>query len=119
MSWFAAFMKKPRIEIPLGLMPAARWTPIDRDRLANFLQSDSGKKLIARMRSTEARNAINGAQDVVHTVHAAGRSNGYSDALVHLISLANTCDPESVRVQVEGAERPRTEIEEIMERISP
>jgi hypothetical protein len=73
-----------------GLPLVAPWTDSERGTLANFLQSSTGVKLLARLRATEARCAIDGAKDVLHTSHSAGVTVGYGACVKQLISLTST-----------------------------
>lgn len=103
--------------LPAGIQPAPAWTERERDQWMRFILSDTGAKMMMRLRAFEAANAIAGAKDVMHTAHSAGRSCGYSDCIQHMISLAHTCDAKAVKVEVQ----PTMEESEadLLERLSP
>lgn len=103
----------PWLRVPnLAALPLVQpWTRVDMDKWLVFMQSDTGKKLVSRLRATESKVAIAGSKDVMHTVHSAGCSKGYSDCVEHLLSLGSTCQSEQVKIEV----REKTEEEEALE----
>lgn len=79
-------VEKPAL---MGFRVASDWTGQEAMMLKTFLTSPTGILLMQRARWVEATNAINGAADVFHTQHSAGRSQGFSDAVNWLESLAS------------------------------
>ncbi len=79
------------VAVPFQPPAATDWTALDRDRLRAVLNSETGRKLIARLRGTEYAVAVANAKDQFHTQHAAGHTCGYSDCIKHLLSLSVSC----------------------------
>jgi hypothetical protein len=82
-------MGEPVKPLPaLSILVARAWTPADKDNLINFLATDTGICLIQRMRCVAGEMAKQGAGDVMHTAHSAGRTSGFYDAMGWLESQA-------------------------------
>ena len=82
-------MGEPVKPLPaLPILVARAWTPADKDNLINFLATDTGIGLIQRMRCVAGEMAKQGAGDVMHTAHSAGRTSGFYDAMGWLESQA-------------------------------
>jgi hypothetical protein len=65
----------------LPILVARGWTPADKDILINFMASATGICLMQRMRCVAGEMARQGAGDVMHTAHSAGRTSGFYDAM--------------------------------------
>lgn len=85
--WLARLIgDAPAASPPLPLNVARVWLPQHRDNLINFLKSDTGICLLQRMQCVASEMARQGAGDVMHTAHSAGRTSGFYDALSWLES---------------------------------
>lgn len=122
------FPRRPAFTDRLPVLWCDTWSQMDRDNLSRFLASTSGRKMVQRMRSFEAVNAIAGAKDMLHTSHSAGRSMGYGEAVDHLISLSSACDvkqatdigaPGVAPADETDAQREAREAAELLWRHSP
>lgn len=111
----AAWFQLWRDDAPAIAPQFAPWTSADRDALEMFFRGTTGQRLLQRLYATEYRNAVGGARDVMHTVHSAGVSTGYSDCVKQIISLAQVCDAEPVEIKV----TERDPYQELLERVSP
>lgn len=76
------------------------WLSSDILNLRRFLGTETGAKLMQRGRSLEYSNAISGAKDQFHTVHSAGRTAGFSDAL----NWIDSCASEEMFSRVTGVQ---------------
>lgn len=81
-------MGEPAKPSPLPVYTIHNWTPSDKDNLINFLATATGKSLISRMQTIGMQMAMQGAEDVVHTAHSAGRTAGFLDGIRWLESQA-------------------------------
>jgi hypothetical protein len=76
--------------IPLDFCRVApEWTPIDVANMRNFLDSETGHKLISRGNGKHAFEAVKACSDVYHTEKNAMRAAGFGDCLIWLQSLAS------------------------------
>lgn len=113
---------------PVFISPSPVWTSTDKENLGRFLRGDTGRKLIQRLRATEAANAIASVKDVFHTQHSAGQAQGYGDAIEHLISLSRSCRveqekaigaPGAAPADENPAQAEAREMAELLARMSP
>jgi hypothetical protein len=131
MKWFRnIFRHAPPEPVAVILSPlpaissAPEWTALDRDTLRSILNSETGKKLVARLRATEYAVAVANAKDQFHTQHSAGRTVGYSECINHILTLTISCAAEQAKSAEDGGgsgeARPiEREMDELVQRISP
>lgn len=93
------------------------WTDEDRDAWARFLTSITGRKLIERKRALGLVSAIQGAKDVFHTAHSAGKTVGWDESTDWLISLTQT--KEEPKEQVTDDRMIEETPEELLARMTP
>jgi hypothetical protein len=102
---------------------APSWTALDRDTLRGILNSETGVKLVARLRATEYAVAIANAKDQFHTAHSAGRTQGYSECINHILTLTISCAGQAKPANDSGESGEALpidrEMEEILTRLSP
>ena len=102
---------------------APSWTALDRDALRGILNSETGVKLVARLRATEYAVAIANAKDQFHTAHSAGRTQGYSECINHILTLTISCAGQAKPANDSGESGETLpidrEMEEILARLSP
>lgn len=80
--WLARLLVgEPANPRPLPVYMIRNWTPHDKDNLINFLASETGKTLVSRMHTIGMQMAMQGAEDLMHTAHSAGRTAGFLDAI--------------------------------------
>jgi len=108
------FLKNPySVEIPVA---APDWKPGQATDLEKFLATDTGKVLSERLRFIAASIAVNGARDRANTVHAAGVSAGWDEAVRYLHSLSRVSGVQDTNPNAEQA--PQDEAS-LLERLSP
>jgi hypothetical protein len=105
---------KPRlVPFPGGATP---WNERDRDQFKAFVGSSTGRRWVARLQAMESATAVAACQDKIHTADSAARAGGYSEALRHMLSLANAA--ERVEERPEDAEKLSPDAE-LIARLSP
>ena len=92
---------------------------MDRDNWLRFIMSESGSRLVARLRHFEAMNGINGARNLTHTIHSAGRTMGYSECVEQLLSLAHCKCEEPKKEKPQELRTEQDEIADLLERVTP
>lgn len=92
--------------LPTG--PVPQWTADHQKAWQTFLASPTGATLLERMRHVASTNAINGAQDVMHTAHSAGRTAGFYDALLWLDSQARIEFEQHIEISGADADQSAT-----------
>lgn len=65
------------------------WSHDEAMYLRRFLETPTGKTFLARARKIEARTAVIGAHDLMHSAHSAGVTVGFGDCLNWIESLAS------------------------------
>lgn len=123
-AWFLPGKKPAAVPFQLPAVPVtAQWTTLDRDNLRRFLDGETGRKLIARLRATEYTVAVANARDQFHSDHAAGQTCGYSDCIKHVLSLTLSAAAPATAANDSGESgevRPvEREIDEYLNRMSP
>ena len=98
--------------IPAG---AADWLPAHAEALNAFLTIAPGKVLSERLRFIAATVAVNGARNTVNTIHAAGVSAGWDEAVRYLHSLSRVSRVEDTKT---NDEQPTGE-SALLEQLSP
>ena len=93
---------------------AAEWTPENAAAFRDFMATASGLVLSNRLRSICAANAINGSRNTSNTIHAAGVSAGWDEAVRYLHSLSRVS-----RVQDTKHDKSPTGESELLEQLSP
>lgn len=91
------------------------WTPENAVAFRDFLATATGSTLSNRLRSICAANAINGSRNTVNTVHAAGVSAGWDEAVRYLHSLSRVSRVPDTK---EHDKAPPGETE-LLEQLSP
>jgi len=95
---------------------ATPWNERDRDQFKAFVGSSTGRRWVARLQAMESATAVAACQDKIHTADSAARAGGYSEALRHMLSLANAA--ERVEEHPEDAEKLSPDAE-LIARLSP
>lgn len=101
----AAVVRRP---VLLATGPVPQWTPDYQKAWVTFLASPTGMVLIERMRQVAGRNALTGAQDVMHPAHSAGRTAGFYDALLWLDSQARIEFEQNIEISGASADQDAT-----------
>lgn len=94
------------VGLPSGAAP--QWTADHQRAWVTFLASPTGMVLVERMRHVAGTNAINGAQDVMHSAHSAGRTAGFYDALLWLDSQARIEFEQNIEISGADADQSAT-----------
>ena len=113
--FFMWFADNPPCEPLIIPAAAADWRPANAEQLNAFLASPTGKILSERLRFIVATNAVNGARNTVNTIHAAGVSAGWDEAVRYLHSLSRVSRVLDTKTT---DETPRGETE-LLEQLSP
>ena len=79
-----------------------------------FLRSDSGRAFLARMQAVATTVAVAGCRNTVNTVHSAGVSAGWDEAVRYMVSLSRVAGVQATNYD----ESPRGETE-LLEQLSP
>lgn len=93
----------------------ADWGEENASALARFMGTPAGVALTRRLRVVAAEVAINGAMDRANTVHAAGVSAGWNEAVRYLISLSRVSRVEDTN---NAGQAPQDEAR-LLELLSP
>lgn len=80
-------VRQPKPEFALPKV-TPDWTPECAGAFRSFLSTIPGRTLTDRLLTVVAANAINGSRNIVNTVHAAGVSAGWDEAIRYLHSLS-------------------------------
>ena len=91
------------------------WTPENATALRQFLESAPGKDFSTRLATVVAAVAINGARNTANTVHAAGISAGWDEAVRYILNLSRVSGVQDTN---QNDETPRGETE-LLEQLSP
>lgn len=113
---------KPPEPKPISAPISPDWLSSDILSLRKFLNDESGRKLIQRGRAISFANAIAGSNDQFHTVHSAGRTAGFSEAL----NWIESCASDEMLSRVTGAQATKQNTSDseqddaaLLERFSP
>ena len=110
---------KKRDETSLPPLPASTdvppWTVENAVAHRAYLSTPAGQAFMARMVSTAAAIAINGARNTTSTIHAAGNSTGWDEAVRTMIQLSRVSGVQDTN---QNDETPRGETE-LLEQLSP
>ena len=112
--WLLSFAPKAPEALPeqrptvLVSGPVPQWTEDHKKAWLTFLVSPTGAVLMARMGHAANVNAINGAQDMMHTTHSAGRSAGFYEALQWLYSQARIEFEQNIEISGASADQDAT-----------
>lgn len=110
----AARAKAQALTVIVPEVPAD-WLPDNAAALRTFLDSHHGKILSNRLRTIVALNAVAGARNANATIHAAGRSAGWDEAVRYLHSLSLV---SSVKDTPNDKQTPQDEAS-LLEQLSP
>lgn len=110
-AWLLSFeVKAPAarrvVVFPSG--PVPQWTPDHQKSWVTFLASPAGLVLLERMRHVASKNALTGAQDMMHAAHSGGRAAGFYDALLWLDSQARIEFEQNIEISGASADQDAT-----------
>lgn len=94
---------------------APDWTELHQRSWAQFLSSETGQAMWARLKAVEADVSARAVQDPMHTAHSAGRAAGFADCRTWLESLTRACRDSQAQQDAEQVEGEP----EFSERLSP
>jgi hypothetical protein len=97
-----------------GSLLSSDWTEVHAQALAAFLKSEVGKAFYRRLQAVAATVAIAGCRNTVHTVHSAGVSAGWDEAVRYIYSISRVAGDQATKPD----ETPRGETE-LLEQLSP
>jgi hypothetical protein len=100
---------------PPHLWAGSLWTAENAASLRAFLASDDGVALSKRLQSMVVAAAVAGAKNTANTIHAAGMSAGWDEAVRYLHSLSRVSGAQDTK---QTDERPRGETD-LLEQLSP
>jgi hypothetical protein len=91
--------------------PVPQWTADHQKAWVTFLGSPAGATLMMRLRQVAGRNALAGAQDMMHPAHSAGRAAGFYDALLWLDSQARIEFEQHIPISGADADQSATSMQ--------
>ena len=100
--------------------PVAReWKPEHEARWREFLLTDAGRALTERMQAAHYDLACRGMQDVMHTAHSAGVTDGFWQAIQWLASLSRSSTRSNEELEPDKANDVQGSGEPLPEFVSP
>ena len=108
--------KVPEYPMPAsagGAFLRAEWSEDDALAFHAWVRSDLGRRFLERIQAVGVAVAVNGARNTVHTVHSAGVSAGWDEAVRYINSLSRVSG-----VQDTNDGRPLGETD-LLEQLSP
>jgi hypothetical protein len=114
--WLLSFEAKAPAAVPVTARkvvvfpsgPVPQWTADHQKAWVTFLASPTGLVLLERMRAVAGKNAMLGAQDMMHAAHSGGRAAGFYDALLWLDSQARIEFEQSIEISGASADQDAT-----------
>lgn len=97
--WLSRLVAWLRPEAVLSPLPApppsAPWQRIDRETWTRILQSDTGRRLLARARAVHYQMLRSASADHFHAAQAVHAARGFEEAITWLESLAISSAPDA------------------------
>lgn len=91
-SWLSGWLWKGRPAATLAPLPAVpltdRWSKLDRENWRRILQSDTGRRMLARARAVHYQTLRAASADHFHAAQSVHAARGFEEAITWLESLS-------------------------------